>query len=69
VITITAKPEVADDDYTPEQRRKILADLKLAKKDIAEGRFYGPFNTGAEVRSFVQSEMKKMAGAKRKRRK
>jgi AbrB family looped-hinge helix DNA binding protein len=67
VITITPKPEIADDDYTPEQRRKILADLKLAQKDIAEGRFYGPFNTGTEVRDFVEGEIRKRAAAKRKR--
>jgi bifunctional DNA-binding transcriptional regulator/antitoxin component of YhaV-PrlF toxin-antitoxin module len=68
VITITSKPEVADDEYTPEQRRKILVDLKLAEKDIAEGRFYGPFNSGAEVRDFIEGEIKKPAAAKRKRR-
>ncbi len=68
VITITAKPD-DEDEYTPEQRREILADLKLAKKDIAEGRFYGPFKTGAEVRKFVEAELRKTAGAKPKRRK
>ena len=31
VITITAKPD-DEDEYTPEQRREILADLKLEKR-------------------------------------
>ena len=48
VITITAQRD--EDGYTPAQRRKLLGELRLAEKDIAEGRFYGPFNSGAEVR-------------------
>jgi bifunctional DNA-binding transcriptional regulator/antitoxin component of YhaV-PrlF toxin-antitoxin module len=63
---ITAQRD--DDGYTPAQRRKLLAELKLAQKDIAEGRFYGPFNSGAEVRDFIEGEIGKKAAAKRKRR-
>ena len=68
VITITAKPENADDEYTPEQRRKLLADLKLAKKDIAEGRFYGPYETVDQMIESVEGELRKRAAAKKRKR-
>jgi bifunctional DNA-binding transcriptional regulator/antitoxin component of YhaV-PrlF toxin-antitoxin module len=68
VITITAKPESADDEHAPEQRRKILADLKLAQKDIAEGRFYGPYETVDQMIESVEAELRKRAAAKKRKR-
>jgi bifunctional DNA-binding transcriptional regulator/antitoxin component of YhaV-PrlF toxin-antitoxin module len=67
VITITAKPD-DDDEYTPAQRRKILAELEKGMKDIEEGRLYGPFNSVAELRDFVEGGIKRKAAAKHKRR-
>jgi bifunctional DNA-binding transcriptional regulator/antitoxin component of YhaV-PrlF toxin-antitoxin module len=67
VITITAKPSV-DDEYTPAQRRRILAELEKGMKDIEEGRFYGPFDSVAELRDFVEGEIKRKAVARHKRR-
>lgn len=53
MITITAKPPSADDEYTPEQRRLIDARLAVAKKS----RIYGPF-TAAEATRFLKNEIK-----------
>ena len=53
VITIVTKPPVADDEYTPEQRRIIDARLDEAEK----GRTYGPF-TAAEATRFLKAELK-----------
>jgi hypothetical protein len=51
VITITAKPPAADDEYTPEQRRVIDAQLAKAAKSPA----YGPF-TAAQATRFTLRE-------------
>ena len=48
VITILPKLPTAD-DYTPEQRRAIDAQLDKADDDIKAGRVYGPFDTVAEL--------------------
>ena len=53
VITITAKPPAADDEYTPEQRRVIDARLSRAAKSPA----YGPF-TVAQATRFLRAELK-----------
>jgi hypothetical protein len=53
VITITAKPPTADDEYTPEQRRVI--DARLAK--AAQSPVHGPF-TAAQATRFLRSELK-----------
>ena len=66
VITITAQRD--DDGYTPALRRKLLAELDKSMQDIKEGRFYGPFDSVAELRDFVEGEIKKKAAAKHKRR-
>ena len=53
MITITAKPPAADDEYTPEQRRVIDARLAKAAKSPA----YGPF-TAAQATRFLRAELK-----------
>jgi hypothetical protein len=53
VITITAKPPSADDEYTREQRRVIDARLAKAAKSPA----YGPF-TAAQATRFLQAELR-----------
>lgn len=68
VITITAKPESADDDYSPEQRKYIDARLKKALEEVEEGQAIGPFNTAAEMIASIESEIKKRRAAKRKKR-
>jgi len=48
-----------DDDGTPAQRRAILADAKAGLKEIEQGKGYGPFESGAELRRFVESAILK----------
>ena len=64
VITITAKPPVADDEYTPEQRRIIDAQLDEAEK----GPFHGPFNTADEMIAHMKGELKRRAATKKTKR-
>ena len=69
-ITIRAAGHISDDDddeYTPEQRRAILADARAGLKEIEEGKFYGPFRNGAELGKFVEGEVRKEEARKRKR--
>jgi bifunctional DNA-binding transcriptional regulator/antitoxin component of YhaV-PrlF toxin-antitoxin module len=57
VITIVPKLPAADDEYTPEQRRAIDAEL-----DEAEQRpFHGPFKTADETISHLKGQIKERA--------
>ena len=67
IITIRPSTSVLVDEYTPTQRRAILADAKAGLKEIAQGEGYGPFETGAELRTFVESAIAKEEGRKPKR--
>ena len=60
IITITGKPPVAVNEYTPEQRRIIDARLALADEDVKKGRVYGPF-TAKEATGFLRAELKARA--------
>jgi hypothetical protein len=53
VITITAKPPSADNEYTPAQRRAIDARLEAARKSST----HGPF-TAVQATAFLKKEMK-----------
>jgi bifunctional DNA-binding transcriptional regulator/antitoxin component of YhaV-PrlF toxin-antitoxin module len=64
VITIIPKLPDADDEYTPEQRRIIDAQLDEAEK----GPFHGPFNTAAEMIAHMQSQLKKRVITKKAKR-
>src|SRR5712691_7937307 len=50
----------ADDEYTPEQRRVIKAQIKEAEK----GPFYGPFRSGAAVAAFLRKRARPQRGVK-----
>ncbi len=63
VVTIIAKLPKADDEYTPEQRRVIDAQLNEAEK----GPFHGPFNSADEMIAHMKGELKKRATVKNKR--
>jgi bifunctional DNA-binding transcriptional regulator/antitoxin component of YhaV-PrlF toxin-antitoxin module len=54
VITISRKPPVAGDEYTPTQRRIIDARLTQARK----GPYYGPFESAEEAIRFVRKEIR-----------
>lgn len=64
VITIMPKLPSADDEYTPQQRRSIDAQLDKAEK----GPFFGPFNTADEMIAHMKRELKKRAALKRSKR-
>ena len=61
VITITAKPPAADEDYTPEQRRAIDTQLDQA----AERPFHGPFDTADEMIAHIKGQLKTRAAVKK----
>jgi AbrB family looped-hinge helix DNA binding protein len=64
VITIIPKLPGSEDEYTPEQRRLIDAQLDEAEK----GPFEGPFNTADEMIAHLKSELKKRAATKKTKR-
>ena len=64
VITILPKLPPADDEYTPEQRRLIDAQLAEGLADIKAGRVYGPLSTHKE---FIASLHKEAGRLNRKR--
>jgi bifunctional DNA-binding transcriptional regulator/antitoxin component of YhaV-PrlF toxin-antitoxin module len=64
VITILPKLPTADDEYTPEQRRAIDAELDEAEK----GPFHGPFETADEMIAHIESQLKGRVRAKKSKR-
>jgi hypothetical protein len=54
----------ADDEYTPEQRRSIDAQLDAAEEEF----FRGPFSTAEEMIADMKSQLKKRASLRRTRR-
>jgi bifunctional DNA-binding transcriptional regulator/antitoxin component of YhaV-PrlF toxin-antitoxin module len=59
VITILPKLPAADDEYTPEQRREIDAQLAESLADVEAGRVHGPFSTHREFIASLHKEAKK----------
>ena len=62
VITILPKCPSADDEYTPEQRRIIDAQLAEGLADIKAGRVHGPFPTYKEFIASLHKEARKLSG-------
>jgi len=48
-ILTTPEPAAGSDEYTPERRRAINAQLAESLEDARKGRVYGPFATTAEL--------------------
>jgi len=68
MITIVTSPQPAADDeeYAPEQRRAINAQLAESLEDVRKGRVYGPFVAVAELeRSLRRTARKSAAKAQR----
>lgn len=65
VITIVPKLPVADEEYTPDERRAIDQRLKQAEADIQAGRVDGPF-TAKGAATFIE-RLAKQRGAKSKK--
>ncbi|MEO8050403.1 MAG: AbrB/MazE/SpoVT family DNA-binding domain-containing protein [Acidobacteriota bacterium] len=61
VITILPRLPAADDEYTPEQRRAVDAELREAEK----GPFYGPFNSMDEMIAHLKGRLAKPKRAKK----
>jgi bifunctional DNA-binding transcriptional regulator/antitoxin component of YhaV-PrlF toxin-antitoxin module len=62
IINIIAQLPSADDEYTPAQRRAILAEIAEAQK----GPYYGPFDTADAAAKFLRNEIRKRKAAKTK---
>jgi bifunctional DNA-binding transcriptional regulator/antitoxin component of YhaV-PrlF toxin-antitoxin module len=67
VVTILPKLPSADDEYTPEQRRIVDAQLAEGLADIKAGRVYGPFDTHEELMKSLRSHSKKVKAKTSKR--
>jgi bifunctional DNA-binding transcriptional regulator/antitoxin component of YhaV-PrlF toxin-antitoxin module len=57
----------ADDDYTPEQRRIVDAQLAESLADVKAGRVHGPFATHKEFIASLHKEAKALSRKKTKR--
>ena len=68
VITILPKLPMADDEYTPEQRRVIDARLAEGLADIKAGRTFGPFDGADEMTAHMEARATKRRTAKRAKR-
>jgi hypothetical protein len=57
--TKTPKLANADDEYTPEQRRMIEAQLAESLANIEGGRTFGPFNSTDEMIAHMKALLEK----------
>lgn len=57
---------IADEEYTPAQRRIIDARLAKSDEDIKHGRTYGPFNTAAEMAASIEANIRKLRAARKR---
>ena len=60
LIVDRSKFPSANDEYTPEQRRLIKAQIKQAEK----GPWHGPFGSGAGVAAFLKKTVKSQRSSK-----
>jgi bifunctional DNA-binding transcriptional regulator/antitoxin component of YhaV-PrlF toxin-antitoxin module len=67
VISIRPKLPTADDEYTPEQRRIVDAQLAEGLADVKAGRVHGPFSTHKEFIASLHKDAKKLNRKKTKR--
>jgi bifunctional DNA-binding transcriptional regulator/antitoxin component of YhaV-PrlF toxin-antitoxin module len=68
VITILPKLPTADEDYTPEQRRAIDAQLAEGLADVKAGRTFGPFESADAMIAHMKARLKKRATAPKNKR-
>ena len=62
-ITIAVKPQAADDEYTPQQRRIIDAQLAKGLADVKAGRIHS-FASAKEASAFIEASVAKKNKAK-----
>ena len=68
IINIIPKLPLADDEYTPAQRRIIDARLAESEEDLKRGRTFGPFNTAEEMITSMKAQLKKKSVVKKAKR-
>jgi hypothetical protein len=64
VVTILPRLPSADEEYTPEQRRIIDAQLRAAEK----GPLHGPFENASEAIAYMKRELKKRSALRKSKR-
>lgn len=64
VITIVTKPPIPEDEYTPEQRRIIDAQIAEGLEDIRRGRVSRRFDTVDEMLTSMKAAGKASRGPK-----
>ena len=62
IVTLIPKLPAAADEYTPEERRAIDAELAESLEDVKKGRIYGPFDTMEEVERSLRKTGKQLRG-------
>jgi AbrB family looped-hinge helix DNA binding protein len=62
IIRPIPKLPKADDEYTPEQRRVIDAQIAEGLEDVEHGRLHGPFETHEKMVKFLHGRAKKTGG-------
>ena len=67
VITIAPKATIANDEYTPAERRAIDSGIAASEKQYAAGKSYGPFGTAAEAIASLDANLRKRAAAKKRK--
>jgi hypothetical protein len=60
VISIRPKLPAVDDEYTPEQRRIVDAQLAESLADVKAGRIRGPFSTHEEFIASLHKDAKRL---------
>jgi AbrB family looped-hinge helix DNA binding protein len=66
VVTFISKGAVvAEDEYTPEQRRQIMAEIEEARK----GSYHGPFKSGEEFAAYFKAYKRSLRGSPTKAKK
>jgi antitoxin component of MazEF toxin-antitoxin module len=68
MISIRPKLPTADDEYTPEQRRIIDAQLAEGLADIKAGRTFGPFDSADDMIAHMKAHVKKKATVRKPKR-
>jgi bifunctional DNA-binding transcriptional regulator/antitoxin component of YhaV-PrlF toxin-antitoxin module len=58
VIHIFRKPPIAEEEYTPAQRRAVARELAKGLEDVRKGRTHGPFDTADDAVKFLRKEIK-----------
>lgn len=59
IVTIIPKLPTSDDEYTPEQRKIIDAQIAEGLADVKAGRVHGPFETHQEMIKFLHTRARK----------